>query len=291
MLWRLQNIFTPHDVRQKLQQLVELQAQEYVTRTILLDPKYKDERHLLRFQSRSFSQHGEDGIIAEIFKRIGTTNRVCVEFGCGNGLENNSMLLLVQQWKTIWIESEKNNVEQALDTFYQQIKNGTLSVHHALLTKENICPLFQEFKIPKEFDFLSIDVDGNDYWLWKKIEEYRPRVIAIEYNPLFPPPIAYISTYTDQVWDGSSYFGASISSLCHLANHKGYKLVACDFSGTNAFFVREDEIQDRFIYTENADFLYEPQRYFLTYPSGHPRGFGKFEVNSKEDISIQETNI
>jgi hypothetical protein len=138
-------------------------------------------------------------------------------------------------------------------------------------------------------DLLSIDIDGNDYWIWEAIGAVRPRVVIIEYNAAYPPPVAFVAEYkADRVWDGGNYHSASLASLEALGRAKGYALVGCNLSGANAFFVREDELtgsdgQPRFAAPFTAANHYEPPRYDLSgLPSGHPPRFG---VNAAPPLS------
>ena len=125
---------------------------------------------------------------------------------------------------------------------------------------------------------LSIDIDGNDYWVWKAIDSYSPRVVVIEHNSVFRSDVEWIMSYNpNNIWNGSSYFGASLKSLEKLGNQKGYRLVGCDFTGVNAFFVRNDLVGDKFFEPFTAENHYEPPRYFLQNVNGHRKDFGVFK--------------
>ncbi len=241
------------------------------------NPKYKNSKKLNKYEYKVFSQNGEDGIIEEIFNRIGTTNKFFVEFGAGDGLANNTTYLLVKNWKGCWIEANKKSIDIINQKFDALIKDKRLIVKHAFITSENLEYLFEELKIPKECDLLSIDIDGNDYWIWKNIEKYNPRVVIIEYNALFPPHISWIMKYNpNHMWDETCYHGSSLKSLELLGLKKGYKLVACNFTGSNAFFIRGDLVKDRFFNPFTAENHYESPRYYLDQRVGHRRNFGNF---------------
>ena len=259
--------------------LVFLETENYLQNHLYNNPKYRDSKRLARYEYKGFSQHGEDGIIEEIFRRIGTTSPFFVEFGCGkHGTENNTLLLLLRGWKGCWMEGNPVYVKRISEKFKKSIEKKDLSVHAAFISAENINSVFAKCGIPKEFDLLSIDVDGNDYWLWKALTDFSPRVVVIEYNAVFPPSMKWVMKYDpDFRWDGSSHFGASLKSLEILAGQRGYALVGCDFSGVNAFFVREDLAQKHFLAPFTAENHYEPPRYFLERHQGHPRNFGEFE--------------
>lgn len=182
-----------------------------------------------RHEARTFSQNGEDGVIAAIFDAIGTTNRFVVEFGAGVGGEECNTRLLIEQG---WTGLRMDGVEQPEPT----------DVRQEFITAENINDLFTTYDVPDEFDLLSIDIDSNDYWILRAIEErYRPRVIVMEYNASLGPTarttIPYDPTY---VWDVSSYYGASLAALASVAAARGYSLIGCEHLGINCFFVRDD---------------------------------------------------
>ena len=257
-----------------------MQADSYLQENLYNNPKYKELKRLPRYEHKGFSQHGEDGIIEEIFHRIGTTSRFFVEFGCGkHGTENNSLLLLLKGWNGVWFECNPVHVKRINDKFQSLTEMGRLSVQPAFITSKNINEIFANCKVPKEFDMLSIDIDGNDYWVWQALKDFSPRVVVVEYNAIYPPSMKWIMKEDPKYrWDGSSHFGASLKSFELLGAQKGYKLVGCDFTGVNAFFVREDLMGDHFLAPSTAENHYEPARYFLERQSGHPRNFGEFEI-------------
>ncbi|MFT5203150.1 MAG: hypothetical protein ACI9C1_002547 [Candidatus Aldehydirespiratoraceae bacterium] len=179
-------------------------------------------------ESSTYSQNGEDGILAALFNAIGVTNRVYVEFGAGTGDECNTRLLGEQGWTGLRMDG----VDQA---------DGS-DIRQEFITAENVNELFAKYGVPDEFDLLSIDIDSNDYWVLRSLDErYRPRVLVMEYNASLGPTerktIAYDPAY---VWDVSSYFGASLAALHSVAEQRGYSLVGCDSLGVNCFFVRTD---------------------------------------------------
>jgi hypothetical protein len=125
---------------------------------------------LRRFERNWYSQNGEDGILRIIFEKIGVTNRFCVEFGVQDGRECNTRYLLeTAGWSGLRMDGGDHSA------CYGQ-------VHKEFITAENICSVFDKYAVPREFDLLSIDIDGNDYWVWRALEGYTPRVVVIEYN-------------------------------------------------------------------------------------------------------------
>lgn len=187
-----------------------------------------DKNNLLKYEKKIYSQNGEDGIIEEIFKRIGTDSKFAVEFGVEDGTECNTRLLKNNGWKVLQMDGGNNNPS---------------SIKKEFIDAENINLLFKKYKVPNNLDLLSIDIDSNDFWVWKEVDErFKPRLVVVEYNATISPGIAKTIKYDkNNVWDGvSDYFGASLKALYNLGQIKGYSLVYCDVSGVNAFFVRED---------------------------------------------------
>ena len=232
---------------------------------------YRDPKCLVRYGGKVYSQNDEDGVLAEIFRRIGTTSRYFVEFGVGNGTENNTLALLVQGWKGAWIEGDPNNcaiIGKALSRF---LNDKSLEAVQSFITAENIGTLFESLKVPPEFDLLSIDIDFNDYWVWKAIQAYRPRVVVIEYNAGFGPSMEWKVPYAaERTWDTTRNFGASLKSYELLGREKGYCLVGCSLTGINAFFVREDLVAGHFRSPFTSEVHYESPKYYLKFPQSHP---------------------
>lgn len=249
----------------------------YLKENLFENPKYKNTKRLGRFYRSVFAQNGEDGVIEEIFNRIGVTNKTFVEFGA-HGIKNNSTFLLVKGWNGLWIGAKHKKSERLIrNKFRELIRSGQLRYLQEWIDEQNIEDLFRQAAVPENFDLLSIDLDGNDYWIWKAISSYRPRVVSIEYNATLPHHVFWVMKYNaGHKWDQTSFFGASLAAMEKLAGEKGYKLVGCDFSGCNAFFVSQDENLEQFEAPFTAGNHYEPPRYFLRRASGHSPGFGPF---------------
>lgn len=244
---------------------------------ILAQPRHAEPGRLLRHGWKAWSQNDEDGIIAEIFARIGTTNRQFLEFGVQTGLECNTLLLLHRGWRGAWIEANARDAFSIRDRFKAEIAAGTLKLREAMVTVENFDTLVGDLMLPRDLDLLSIDIDGNDWHVWRALTVLKPRVVVIEYNAKFPPDLVWTVAYDPgRAWDGSDYFGASLAAHEALGRDKGYALVGCNITGSNAFFVRDDQPLDRFAGPFTALHHYEPARYHLTagFSSGHRPGHG-----------------
>ncbi len=242
-------------------------------------PRYQAPKNLIRYGDKVYSQNQEDGMIREIFNRIGVTNKLFVEFGVGDGLENNTFALLFDGWKGQWIEADEKSARQIREHLKKTIATGALKVTQAYATKDNINDLISAAIDQEEIDLLSIDIDGNDAYVFNAITCIKPRVVVIEYNAKFTPPILFCVDYdATRAWEVDDFFGASLKFLEVEFRKKGYLLVGCDLTGTNAFFVREDLVGDHFLEPFTAEHHYEPARYHLAgFPSGHTASYKALE--------------
>jgi len=232
-----------------------------ITASILkLFLKRKKIEDITKFEQKIYSQNGEDGILQAIFEKIGTTNTFCVEFGVEDGTECNTRYLIEKKgWQFLHMDCAENL---------------PLSIKKEKITAENVNALFKKYNVPNEFDLLSIDIDSNDYWIWKAIQ-YSPRVVLVEYNAVIPSDQSKTVVYNPNArWDGTDYFGASLLALVKLGNSKGYTLIGCESCGVNAFFVRDELIERNFI-AKSIEELYRPfrpgKRLGIKHP-GYPRG-------------------
>jgi len=238
---------------------------------LLADSKFNDPTRLEKYGYKVYSQNDEDGIITEIFKRIGTTSKFFVEFGVESGIENNTLYLLLQNWSGVWLEGSPEHVSAINKNFVHYLNNKKLTVANAMINCGNInMLLMQTGCAAQDVDLLSIDIDGNDYHVLEKINVINPRVIVIEYNAKFPPPARWIMKYNpEHMWDGSDMMGMSLQVLEDLALKKGYQLVGTNLTGSNAFLVRNDIAGNLFTSPATAENLYNPPRYHLMFTTGH----------------------
>ncbi|WP_216913416.1 MULTISPECIES: hypothetical protein [unclassified Synechococcus] len=185
--------------------------------------------------SNIVSQNGEDGILAEIFRRIQPRSRLCVEFGAWDGkhLSNTWALWHESGWSAVLIEGDRERfrqLQESIGSFPEVQAVHAYVVASGPSSLDNL--LSAEAIAPDGIDLLSIDIDGDDYNVWDSLNTYRPRVVVIEYNPTIPPEL-------DLVQREGEYFGASAAALTRLAKEKGYGLAAC--TATNCIYVREDD--------------------------------------------------
>ncbi len=271
--------------------LVNVQAREQsaqVVREILSQPRYREPKRLNRYELKVCSQSGEDGIIAEIFRRVGTASRYFVEFGAADGFENNTALLVRQGWSGLWIDGDTQAVNRARALFASEIAAGKLTVLDEFITAENIEDLFRRGNVPEEFDLLSIDIDRNDYHVWEKITHYRPRVAVVEYNAGIPPTMSWVIPYDPKGYGRNPFGsgnGASLKALEELGAKKGYKLVGCNLCGVNGFFVRNDLVGERFAAPYTAENHFEPFRWeYMRIPRCDPRISGDQEEGRSASV-------
>jgi hypothetical protein len=265
--------------------MIAIALQRYWEKTIAT-PRYSDRKRLLRYGQKAYSQHDEDGIIAEIFRRIGSSTNRFVEFGAGSGIENNTLALLVSGWAGLWVDGNPDNVEQSRKHLRPYLDTGRLQIEYSFITRGNVNGLLETYCPPGELDLLSIDIDGNEYWIWEQIQHIAPRVVVIEYNATWFPPLSLTIAYRDSfVWDGSNYVGASLKALEILGAQKGYNLVGCGFAGINAFFVRAELCGEHFRAPFTAENHFEPARYWMYRASGHRASVGELQLVSAPLLS------
>jgi hypothetical protein len=236
---------------------------ESEVRRLLSELKHPD--RLEHCGRKVYSQSDEDGILGEILRRIGLRpeDGLFIEFGVENGLQSNTHWLLRQGYSGVWLECDDGAVKWLRRFFADYLADGRLQLAEERVERDTIDRRLAALAASTPVTVLSIDVDGNDYWLWEQIEAIRPAVVVIEYNATFPPPTSVVQEY-----DASGprkirndYFGASLSALHKLGRRKGYQLVGCNIVGVNAFFVRDDCFSvSRFPYPCTPDELYHPLR-------------------------------
>jgi|SRR5688500_3644038 len=217
---------------------------------------------------KAYSQFDEDGIIEHIFDVIGGGSTF-LEVGCGNGLENNTHLLVLRGWTGTWVDVADNI--RAIRTKIPATPK--LQLKAAFVTTDNVIEL-----ISGDIDFLSLDIDGNDLPVLKNILiAAHPKVVCVEYNAKFRPPLSIAIRYDPgHVWASDDYHGASLQAL--VDSLLGYKLVTCNLLGANAFFVRSDLAAPFPSYTPAQ--LYQPLRlHLLDMVWGHPPSY-RFLANA-----------
>lgn len=229
----------------------QMQLTDFAERSLLLQgsararslPKGERIRDLSAVEFRVFSQWGEDGIIEWLAAHVPVPNTRFVEFGVETFKEANCRFLLQNRnWKGLVMDGSEQNLAslKALPLYWMY----DLTAKPAFVTAENINQLIEEAGFGGPLGILSVDIDGNDYWVWKAIDAVDPAIVICEYNPILgdtrPVTVPYKPDFTrfDAHYSGL-YFGSSIAALRHLAKSKGYRFLGTNSNGINAFFVKD----------------------------------------------------
>jgi hypothetical protein len=207
-------------------------------------PRGKRIKDLSEVEFRVYSQWGEDGIIEWLAAHIPVPNTRFIEFGVETFREANCRFLMQNRnWKGLVIDGSEANMASLRAQPYFWMYD--LTAKGAFVTAENIDTLITEAGFAGPLGILSVDVDGNDYWIWRAIQSVQPAIVICEVNSIFGDKRAVTIPYNPSFTRFSAhfsglYFGASIGALHHLASSKGYSFVGTSASGINAFFVRDD---------------------------------------------------
>lgn len=220
----------------------QLQA---LLRLAILDSDKLDYPH--RLTTRRFgitSQNQEDGLSWSLLQEVGIVTKTFVEIGSGMSGGNSAFFARELGWRGLMIEGDAYKVKRIARRFPERVQGVA-----AWVTRDNVNELLRDNGYSGEVDFLSLDIDGIDYWVWETLDTCMPRVVAIEYNSSFGPDRSVVIPYgaklergdvddSDRDWS-RYYFGASLTALAKLGRRKGYRLVATE-AGINAYFVRDD---------------------------------------------------
>lgn len=213
-----------------------------------------------RAGKKCFSQNDEDGITIEILRRLGLSTGTYIEFGVGNGLENNTLILAALGWKGAWV-----GVESLAFNYKPNDKLLFLQEWINLKTLPTIMSTIANTSGILTPDVFSVDLDGNDIHLVKDMLDHgiMPKMWIVEYNAKFPPPVEFNIQYADNfMWVGDDYFGASLASYVKVFEQAEYMLVATNaYSGSNAFFVHKDYWPKFYDVPIDINVLYTPPRY------------------------------
>lgn len=205
-------------------------------------------KNITAAEFKIYSQWGDDGIINFLINYLDIENETFVEFGVENYTECNTRFLLVNNnWKGLIMDGSMDNMNSVKrDQIYWQYDLAALA---KFITAENINNILSENGFIDNIGLLHIDIDGNDYWVWKAINVVEPTIVIVEYNSLFgydkPWTIPYNSSfYRNDAHYSNLYYGTSLLSLCDLAEEKGYGFIGCNTNGNNAYFVKKDYIKE-----------------------------------------------
>jgi hypothetical protein len=233
-------------VKQQLLELKILTAQTCINQMKIMPPVKK----LTDAEYKVFSQFGDDGILQYLIHHldIPSSLHTFVEFGVENYEESNTRFLLMNNnWRGLIMDGSESNMEFVHRARYYWKHDITAKA--AFIDTENINDLISSAGFNREIGILSVDIDGNDYWVWDKINVINPIIVVAEYNGVFgsrqPLSVPYNPTFRrTQAHYSNLYWGCSLAALNHLAVKKGYTFAGCNSAGNNAYFIRDDYIND-----------------------------------------------
>ncbi|WP_068471476.1 hypothetical protein [Candidatus Protochlamydia phocaeensis] len=212
--------------------------------SLLVVPLFAQEVDLSLYEKRVYAQNGEDGVLEQIFRLIPPVCKYYVDFGAGDGnlISNTKYLREMDGWRGLLLDADCE-------------PNPLLNLHREFITAENICEIFAKYTVPTEFDLISIDIDYNDFYVWKALSSrYHPRVVVIEFNCSHNYDEDKVVKYDpDGFWDISDYYGASMLALYRLGRVLGYSLVYQDANAVNLFFIRDDVLEETGIKFKNMN--------------------------------------
>lgn len=209
----------------------------------------KDVILLSEVEFKVFSQWGDDGIIQWLINNIEIPGKFFIEFGVENYIESNTRFLLMNNnWSGLVMDGDEKNIDQIINSYY--FWKYELSAKSVFIDTENINDLLSSIHHVREIGLLHIDIDGNDYWIWKEINSISPIIVILEYNSILGVDrsitIPYDKTFQrSKAHYSNLYYGASIRALCDLSSEKGYEFIGCNSAGNNAYFVRKDKLNDQ----------------------------------------------
>jgi hypothetical protein len=192
----------------------------------------KEPHWLLQSAENTHSQSGEDGIIAKVLSMLPERDRMCVEFGAWDGvfLSNVRRLIEEESYSAVLIEGDGEKFQQLRANYNGNDKVIPLNCFVGFETDNGLDALLTPLSVSVDFDFLSIDIDGNDFHVWQAINVYRPKLICVEFNPTIPTEVDFVQPADPRVNQG-----CSLTALCRLAQEKGYELIC--ILPFNAFFI------------------------------------------------------
>ncbi len=216
------------------------------------------------YEFKAFSQWGEDGIIQYLINNLDIKHRSFIEFGVEDFFESNCRFLMINDfWSGFVIDGSQGNIDKIKASYY--IFKHPLQTKCSFITKDNICSLLEESGFPKDLGILSVDIDGIDYFVFESLEAWKPAIYIFEYNSLFgkdlPLSVPYDAGFQrTQKHYSNIYWGASLAAFDQLAVKRGYSIVGVNKAGSNAFYVRNDLLNDR-VKATTVDECYRPMSF------------------------------
>ena len=235
---------------------VESQLNQHAERQLLLQGRLlsdaiggkKKVDSLREVEFKVFSQFGDDGIIQWLVNNLEIPHQTFIEFGVEDYQESNTRFLMMNNnWSGLVMDGSEENVRRIRYAGY--FWRHELYAEPAFVDCENVNRLISSVPFDEEIGLLHVDLDGVDYWIWKEISSISPIVVILEYNSVFGRDRAITVPYDSkfhrtEAHHSNLFFGASLPALCHVSEIKGYSLVGCNSAGNNAYFVRNDKLNE-----------------------------------------------
>ena len=240
-----------------------------------------------------FSQFGDDGIIQFLLTKIDIPVDKFVEFGVENYEESNTRFLLINNnWRGLIIDGSASHVEyiKKSSLYWRQ----DLTAVHSFITAENINQILETNGFAGKIGLLSVDIDGNDYWVWKAITVADADIVIVEYNSLFGADRAITVPYKPDFFRTNAhysnlYFGASLPALYELALSKGYSFIGCNIAGNNAYFIKNNLVGDLPVQTVKEGFV--AARFREARNANGELTFATEEIRRKEILGLPVVNV
>ena len=211
-----------------------------------------------------FSQWGEDGIIQHLTQSIEIENKTFFELGVEDFFESNCRFLLMKDnWKGFVVDGSKSNIQRLKNSYFYWKHH--LDAVDRFITRENVEDILATSGFEHDLGILSIDLDGNDFHILEAIGNFSPRILICEYNAVFGGSrkitVPYQADFSrTRAHHSNLYGGASLAAVTYLANKKGYSLVGTNTAGNNAFYVRDDLLNEK-VSVLTAEAAYSPSNF------------------------------
>jgi hypothetical protein len=224
--------------RRQLELLLRTQrAVDALVRRAYIDPESLDYPQRLTAQRFGIlSQNAEDGILLALLREGGRATDRFVEIGCGHNGGNSGFLAVELGFSGLMLDAS----DEALAEARLRFNPARVAIELAFVSRNNVNELIERHGLGGEIDVLSIDIDSNDLWVWEAVTACSPRIVVAEYNALFGPERSVAVPYDVATSGVPGYHGASLAAFATVGKRKGYRLVAVEQRGANAFFLRGD---------------------------------------------------
>lgn len=248
-------------------------------------------KKLSEVEFQVFSQFGDDGIIQYLINHLPIPAKTFIEFGVENYRESNTRFLLINDyWSGFIIDGSKSNIETIKAEQYYSFYD--LRVEAAFIKKSNINELLRKSSFEKELGILSIDIDGNDFWIWEEIEHYRPCILICEYNSLFgfkPYTIQYQEDFVRGINTPFNFYGTSLKSVFDLSKERGYTFIGCNSAGNNAYFIKNQYFENLSIAAPTLEEGFKFASFSEVWDENRNALRGEKKINSINGLEVYNT--